>query len=111
MGHWTYLLIILLPGIPGLLITWFLGRVVLAPKWKTILVTVVLMTFYLVAIDLWAIRTLHVWSFKPEMLTGIQILGDDIEEWVLFIVTQTLIVSWALMLSKPKTVLTTLKEG
>jgi lycopene cyclase domain-containing protein len=103
LGHRTYLTIILVPGIMGIVVTWILGRKVLIPrKVKRIALIVAALTVYLVAIDLLAIHTLHIWSFRAQDVIGIRIAGDYIEEWVLFIVTQTIIVSWAFILKEPK---------
>ena len=102
LGHWTYLTIILVPGIIGIVVTWILGRKVLICKVKRIILIVAALTVYLVAIDLLAIHTLHIWSFRAQDVTGIRIAGDYIEEWVLFIVAQTFIISWAFILKEPK---------
>lgn len=102
LGHWTYLTIILIPGALGIVVTWILGRKVLIHKVKRITLIVAVLTVYLVAIDLLAIHTLHIWSFRAQDVTGIRIAGDYIEEWVLFIITQTIIVSWAFILKEPK---------
>jgi lycopene cyclase domain-containing protein len=102
LGHWTYLTIILVPGISALIITWILGRQVLAHKIKEIMVTVALLTLYLVVIDLLAIYGLHIWSFRADSVIGIRIAGDYIEEWILFVITQIFIVSWAFILKEPK---------
>ena len=100
LGHWTYLVIILIPGTIGIIGTWILGRKELVPKLKMIGGIVAVLTLYLVGIDLIAIHLLHIWSFRAEDVTGIRIAGDYIEEWVLFIVTQTFIVSWAFILKE-----------
>lgn len=98
LGHWTYLVIILVPGFLGIAVTWLLGRKVLRPKLGLIFAIVALLTLYLAGLDLIAIHTLHIWSFRAEDVTGIRIAGDHLEEWVLFIVTQAFIVSWAFIL-------------
>jgi len=102
LGHWTYLTIILVPGIMGIVETWILGWKVLIRKVKRIAPIVAVLTVYLVAIDFLAIHTLHIWSFRAQDVIGIRIAGDYIEEWVLFIVTQTIIVSWAFILKEPE---------
>jgi len=105
LGHLTYLTIILIPGIPGIVITWILGRKILFKKAKIIFITVGLLTFYLVAIDNIAIHTLRIWSFRKESVTGIFIAGDYIEEWILFFITQTIIVSWTFILKKQEKIM------
>lgn len=105
LGHWTYLTIILVPGTISIVVTWILGRKVLIRKVKRITLIVAALTVYLVAIDLLAIHTLQIWSFRAEDVTGIRIAGDYIEEWVLFIVTQTFIVSWTFILKEPKKII------
>lgn len=102
LGHWTYLTIILVPGLLGLVVTWVVGRPVLVRKAKAIAITVALLTVYLVAIDMLAIRGLHIWSFRADSVIGIKIAGDYIEEWILFIITQTFIVAWVFILRENK---------
>jgi lycopene cyclase domain-containing protein len=98
LGHFTYLYIILIPGITALVTTWILGRKILFKRVKIIFLIVTLLTFYLVAIDNIAIHTLKIWSFRKDSVTDIWIAGDYLEEWILFIITQTIIVSWAFIL-------------
>lgn len=101
LGHWTYLAIILPAGLAGLWFTWLVGRTRLAGKARSIALIVAGMTLYLVMIDLVAIRGLHIWWFRPEMVTGVYFFGDYLEEWILFVMTQTFIVGWAFILKCP----------
>jgi lycopene cyclase domain-containing protein len=96
--HLTYLAIILIPGLPAIGLTWFFCRKTLLPKLKMIGLIVAFLVLYLGLADYIAIHGLHIWSFRAESVTGLRIAGDYIEEWVLFIVTQTLLVSWAFIL-------------
>lgn len=104
LGHFTYLTIILVAGIPAIVITWMLGHKILSMKLKRIFLIVAMMTVYLVAIDNIAIHALKIWSFRSDSVVGIWIAGDYLEEWVLFFITQTVIVSWAFMLKKEQTI-------
>jgi lycopene cyclase domain-containing protein len=108
--HYSYLAIILIPGLPSIICTWYFGRKVLMPQLKLALLAILALTLYCVAIDILAIRVLGIWWFRPEMVTGVQLLGDYLEEWILFLVTQTLAVSWFLLLREAADPLETVKN-
>ncbi|MCC2631700.1 MAG: hypothetical protein K0S20_399, partial [Patescibacteria group bacterium] len=93
-GEFTYLAIILVPGLLANLGLWAFGGSRLKPHAKAILTTVIAITLYWAAIDFVAIRFLGIWTFRPEHTTGIMILGLLLEEWLLFILSGGMAVSF-----------------
>jgi len=92
--HYRYMEIILIPGIPAVFITWLIGRKALRKRAKVVAISVLLLTIYCVLIDLVAIRLMGIWSFSASTTVKMRFLGDYVEEWVLFLVTQSLVVMW-----------------
>ncbi len=97
-GQYTYLAIILVPGLPAVLLSMWAARKALRASWPAAVLAVLVLTAYCAAIDWVAIRVLKIWSFREELVTGVRILDLYLEEWVLFLVTQSLVVLWFLLL-------------
>jgi lycopene cyclase domain-containing protein len=92
LGRFTYLFIILAPGLVFNLVTWGIWWRVLVPRINVIATTILISTAYWGILDLIAVRGLGIWSFRPEHISGLTILSLPLEEWVLFLASGGFIV-------------------
>ncbi|RYG59606.1 hypothetical protein EON80_25535 [bacterium] len=92
LGKYTYLFIIGAPGLIFNLFFWSRWKKLLRPRLKAIVATIGITTAYWAVLDNIAVHPLGIWGFKPEHVTGVQLLGLPIEEWVLFVMSGGFIV-------------------
>lgn len=100
MAHnFFYLRLILLFGIPGMTVICLIFRRILWPERRTIIVSALVMIFYLAFLDWVAIYRFHIWSFRSDLILNINLLTLPIEEWVLYTTTSLITTSAIIVLS------------
>lgn len=89
-GHFTYLSLELLWGLPVLAIQWFVGYPALIRSIKLLLPSVAVPTIYLSAADGIAIRS-GIWALHGTRLVGLYVGDVPLEEVLFFFLTNLMI--------------------
>ena len=103
MGSLTYLFLILIWAGPLILVQWLLGADILLRRWKVLLPGILLPTLYLTIVDSFALRS-STWTINPTQSLNIFIplIQVPVEEFVFFLVTNTLVVQGLIFMWMPE---------
>ncbi len=103
MGSLTYLFLILLWALPVAVLQWLVGGDILIRRWKVLLPGVLLPTIYLTVVDSVALQAgTRTVNPTQSLNVFIPIIHVPVEEFVFFLVTNTLIVQGIILLWTPE---------
>lgn len=92
----TYIALILAWGLPVIALQWAFGGRSLVIEWRAVVVTVVMATVYLGFADVTALRD-GIWEINPVKTIAVRGGGFVFEEWLFFLVTNTMIVQTVIL--------------
>lgn len=101
MGHWTYLVLIVIWAGPIILLQWLLGLDLMLRRWKVWLPGILIPSLYLTLADALPLG-FHTWTIDPNQSLGIFLpFGVPIEEVVFFTMTNMLVVQGLILMAMP----------
>lgn len=92
----TYIALILAWGLPVIALQWAFGWRSLVVEWRPLVVTVVMATVYLGFAGIAALRD-GIWEINPDKTIALRGGGFVVEEWLFFLVTNTMIVQMVIL--------------
>lgn len=103
MGSLTYLFLIMVWAGPLIVVQWLIGADILLKRWKVLIPGILVPTLYLTVVDSFALRA-TIWTINPTQSLNlfIPLLNVPIEEFVFFLVTNTLVVQGLISLWMPE---------
>ncbi len=102
MGHWTYLILEVVWAAPIVIIQWLIGLDAMLQRWKIWLPGIIVPTLYLTFADAFALGA-HTWTISPDSSLNILLpFGVPIEEFVFFLLTNTLVVQGLILFASPQ---------
>ncbi len=93
----TYLALIAAWALPVIVLEWLFGRETLRLEWRPLVATVVMATVYLGCADVVGTRN-EIWSASPAKTIGLSAGGFVLEDWVLLLLTNTMIAQTVILL-------------
>jgi lycopene cyclase domain-containing protein len=103
MGALTYLFLILIWAGPLIAVQWLIGADILLKRWKVLMPGILVPALYLTIVDSFALRA-TIWTINPTQSLNlfIPLLHVPVEEFVFFVVTNTLVVQGLISLWMPE---------
>ena len=92
----TYAGLILAWGVPVIALQWAFGWRSLVVEWRPLALTVAMATVYLGFADVAALRD-GIWEINPDKTIPLRGGGFVLEEWLFFLVTNTMIVQTVIL--------------
>jgi len=99
---WTYLILLLGPAVPVIVLQLLVGRGILASRWTAWAAGVLVPSVYQTAVEVVALQA-GIWSLDPAQTVNLYLPGGvPVEELLFFLIANTMIVQGVLLVTSPE---------